>query len=235
MLRRGPSLRQILHSNQMEFIGSDIEVLCIGSSCHFLCIFEFFWFPTYFLFKNNLQLAFILFFFNWKIITLQCYTGLCHTTVRTSHNYVYIVPPSSASLPPTYLLGSVRVVISLHAPKLYKTKCLAVCRLWNVTHSVHGIFVACLFGMGILRSPCVTPEGSESPVTDPQRPASVVNEGLLSPAFPTVPLTRSIPGGFQTLGPPWRELHLASVTFLLSPQHLGVKTNSWAGIHGKTL
>ena len=52
----------------MEFIDSDVEVLCFVSSCHLLGIFEFFKI-SYLFFKNNLQLAFIV-FFNWKIIAL---------------------------------------------------------------------------------------------------------------------------------------------------------------------
>ena len=32
----------------------------------------------------------VYFFLNWKIIALRCCAGLCHTTMRISHNYTYI-------------------------------------------------------------------------------------------------------------------------------------------------
>jgi len=134
----------------------------------------------------------------------------------TSHNYIYIVPPSWASLPPTCLLGSVRVVISLHTPKLCKTKCLPVCRLWNVTHSVIAFLLFVYLGWASC-GPHVSPPRAVSlwSLTHRGRRLWLMRSSCLL-LFPTVPLTRSIPGGFQTLGPPWRELHLASVTFLLS-------------------
>ena len=40
------------------------------------------------------------FFFNWRIIALQCCTGFCRTTTWISHNYIYIFPPSLE--PPSY-------------------------------------------------------------------------------------------------------------------------------------
>ena len=40
---------------------------------------------------------FVDFFFNWKIITLQCCVGFCHTTMEIRHNYVYPVPPEPPS------------------------------------------------------------------------------------------------------------------------------------------
>ena len=40
----------------------------------------------------------VYFFFNWRIIALQCCGGLCHTSMWTSHNYICI--PPLLSLPP---------------------------------------------------------------------------------------------------------------------------------------
>ena len=39
------------------------------------------------------------FFFNWRIIALQCCTGFCHTTTLISHRYTYTL--SLLKLPPT--------------------------------------------------------------------------------------------------------------------------------------
>ena len=39
----------------------------------------------------------LLFFFNWRIIALKCYRGLCCTSTRISHNYIYV--PFLLSLP----------------------------------------------------------------------------------------------------------------------------------------
>lgn len=177
MLWRGPSLKQILQSNQREFGDSDSEVL---------------W---------ALAISFVLFSFQL----------------------------------PTYFQGSASPIISLHAPKLHESqefgclrsvKCdsfriLRLCCLfvWNVhpevpTCHLQGQTVLELTHTGwlwwLMRSSCL----------------------LL---FPTMPLTKSIPGSLQTLGCPSRELDLAEITFLLSPKQLGVKTNTWAGIWGKTL
>ena len=40
----------------------------------------------------------VYFFFNWRIIALQCCGGLCHTSTWISHNYICISP--LLSLPP---------------------------------------------------------------------------------------------------------------------------------------
>ena len=80
--------------------------LCISMviSCNF---FHFFF---KFLGQNNMEFTsmenshwspiktFLFFFFNWRIIALQCCVGFCHTTMQISHNYMYI-PPSGASRP----------------------------------------------------------------------------------------------------------------------------------------
>ena len=39
------------------------------------------------------------FFFNWKIIGLQCCAGFCHTAMQIRHRYTYM--PSLLNLPPT--------------------------------------------------------------------------------------------------------------------------------------
>ena len=45
-----------------------------------------------------------IYFFNWRVIVLQCCGGLCSTSTWISHHYIYIhtyiSPPSCASLPP---------------------------------------------------------------------------------------------------------------------------------------
>ena len=40
-------------------------------------------------------------FFNWRIIALQCWVDFFCITMRISHNYLYIYPPSLASFLPT--------------------------------------------------------------------------------------------------------------------------------------
>ena len=37
--------------------------------------------------------------FYWRVIALQCCGGLCRISVQISHNYIYVSPPSWASLP----------------------------------------------------------------------------------------------------------------------------------------
>ena len=39
------------------------------------------------------------FFFNWRILSLQCCVGFCHTVMWISHRYTYV--PSLLNLPPT--------------------------------------------------------------------------------------------------------------------------------------
>ena len=48
---------------------------------------------------NSLHLSYLCFFFNWKIIALQCCIGFCHTSAGISHKYTYV--PSPLNLPPT--------------------------------------------------------------------------------------------------------------------------------------
>ena len=33
---------------------------------------------------------FSMYFFNWRIIALQCFVAFCHTTMRISRDYIYI-------------------------------------------------------------------------------------------------------------------------------------------------
>ena len=53
---------------------------------------------------NAISCHFFFFFFNWRIIALQCCGGLCCTSTRIGHNFIYIYiyisisPPSWASL-----------------------------------------------------------------------------------------------------------------------------------------
>ena len=49
------------------------------------------------------------FFKNWRIITLQCCVGFCHTTMEIRHNYVYPVPPEPPSPSHSTPLGHYRV------------------------------------------------------------------------------------------------------------------------------
>ena len=42
--------------------------------------------------------CYLILFFNWRKISLQCWVGFCCTTTWISHNYTYI--PSLLSLPP---------------------------------------------------------------------------------------------------------------------------------------
>ena len=42
---------------------------------------------------------FLYLIFNWRIVTLQCCVGFCHTTRQISHKYTYV--PSLFNLPPT--------------------------------------------------------------------------------------------------------------------------------------
>lgn len=64
--------------------------------------------------------------------------------------------------------------------------------------------------MSPLRAERATSEGRVSAVTDPSR---LVNEVLLSPAVPTVPLTKLSTGSFESQGCPWREHDLAELHF----------------------
>jgi len=41
----------------------------------------------------------VVFFFNWRIIALQCSVGFCHTSTWINHRYTYA--PSLLNLPPT--------------------------------------------------------------------------------------------------------------------------------------
>src|SRR3712207_4265373 len=77
----------------------------------------------------------------------------------------------------------------------------------------HFIFVVCLFGLCILRSPCVTSKGREPAVADSQRLPSLVTEGLLSLALSHCATYQVFPGGFQTQGHPWKECCLAESYF----------------------
>ena len=55
---------------------------------------------------------FILYFFNWQKISLQCYIGFCPTAMQISHNYIHLssllrevyILPSSPSIPPLWII-----------------------------------------------------------------------------------------------------------------------------------
>lgn len=40
------------------------------------------------------------FYFYWQVIALHCYGGLCHTSVRISHDYMYVLPSFFGLSPP---------------------------------------------------------------------------------------------------------------------------------------
>lgn len=75
------------------------------------------------------------------------------------------------------------------------------------------VYLECAFWgpcVSPLRAERATSEGRVSAVTDPSR---LVNEVLLSPAVPTVPLTKLSTGSFESQGCPWREHDLAELHF----------------------
>ena len=57
--------------------------------------------PMSLFFLNFLQGEKNIYFFNWRIIALQCYVGFCHTAVWFSHKYTYV--PSLLNLFPILL------------------------------------------------------------------------------------------------------------------------------------
>ena len=92
----------------------NIYVVRLMLSSFKICVPEFFAYvytydSLYLIFSLANLLNFSFSFFNWRKITLQCFV-FCHTTMRISHNYIYI--PSLASLlplSPSHHLGCHRV------------------------------------------------------------------------------------------------------------------------------
>ena len=87
------------------------------------------------------------FFFNWRIIALQCYIGFCRTIMQISHMYTYISP--LLSLPPIHphlaTLGLHRACLT-QLPVLYNSFLLAIYL------TVDGVYVSIILSQFV--TPC---------------------------------------------------------------------------------
>ena len=114
------------------------------------------------IFRSPSSEGFFLYFFNWRKLTLQCWVGFCHTTMRISHNYTYI--PSLLSLPPlppsltsrpsqSTWLGSLCFTATSHQlfilhmiVYIYINPTFSICPTLSFPHYVHHsiLYVLCL-------------------------------------------------------------------------------------------